>query len=141
MDAPVSVYGSPLVSAIITAKWHEGVKWHLLNQGIWFLLYFGLFMAFQVGGLLAEQLVVAGRVLNRVACCQLYSQQQTASCPLAFGRQASLRVPAAGHLWQQDARFHCAGCGGLPGLQWPKPAAPWPDAKIVYLTHQRHARS
>jgi hypothetical protein len=68
MDAPVSVYGSPLVSAIITAKWHEGVKWHLLNQGIWFLLYFGLFMAFQVGGLLAEQLVVAGRVLTEEGC-------------------------------------------------------------------------
>jgi hypothetical protein len=79
IKAPVSVYGSPLVSAIITAKWHEGVKWHLLNQGIWFLLYFGLFMAFQVGVIgsghgavplaLAAELPAAGGWRSQMHAC------------------------------------------------------------------------
>ncbi len=46
--APTKLYGTPVVSALITNKWNEFGRAHMYKTIAWFLLQTGLFYAFQV---------------------------------------------------------------------------------------------
>jgi hypothetical protein len=47
-QAPEEVYASPLVRAVVLAKWHAFARPELRRQACWLALYLALFAAYQV---------------------------------------------------------------------------------------------
>jgi hypothetical protein len=48
VGAPQDVYASPLVRAVVLAKWHAFARPELRRQACWFGAYLTVFSAFQV---------------------------------------------------------------------------------------------